>query len=619
MSLQNRFLVPAITVTALALIGASVLIDAMFQRQAEHELATTAQEKIEMIRAGEEAISQRCLSHAALFSCTPTVQAAYAMAREGAIDVDRDPQVQAAREMLQGEYASMLDGHHAVFGDAPYKLHFHLPNGRSLVRMWRESQDKSDDISSFRRTVMEINTGDHQPITGIEVGRGGFAIRGLAPVIGPKGEHLGSVEMLLGYTPLVVSAKQGDDHDFAVYMNADLLAIANRLTDEAKYPRVGQRYVQVAATDGDLATRLLDEGLLDKGRAGTADAWADGYRRTVFPVLDYAGNQIGVIAYLQDTAAVHAQLAGLRWSLFGGGAGLLVLLTLAMWLTGRWVARPVVGVVAALAEGANQVGEAAAQVSTSSQSLAQDASEQAASLQETSGAINEIVALTGDSSAKSGEADEIATHARQRVKDSSGTVTRMHEAMNAINESSSEINKIIKIIEEIAFQTNLLALNAAVEAARAGEHGKGFAVVAQEVRGLAQRSAVAARDSADLISASVERAREGGATANAVGEVFGELAGDVGRIAELLGDISASTSRQSEGLTQINHAITRIDTITQRNASGSEESAAAAEQLSAQSQALRARVADLAELTSASRQVTAQARIAEAQNDGGQP
>ena len=151
-------------------------------------------------------------------------------------------------------------------------------------------------------------------------------------------------------------------------------------------------------------------------------------------------------------------------------------------------------IIDGLIESTDQVNDAGSQVSAASQQLAEGASEQASSLEETSSALEEVAAQTRTNAENSGKANDLAAQARNNAEDGDKTMGQLNTAMAAINESSSEISKIIKVIEEIAFQTNLLALNAAVEAARAGEHGKGFAVVAEEVRNLAQRSAQAARE-----------------------------------------------------------------------------------------------------------------------------
>jgi methyl-accepting chemotaxis protein len=163
----------------------------------------------------------------------------------------------------------------------------------------------------------------------------------------------------------------------------------------------------------------------------------------------------------------------------------------------------------------------------------------------------------------------------------------MTQAMSAIDASSAEVAKIVKNIDEIAFQTNILALNAAVEAARAGEAGAGFAVVADEVRSLAQRSAAAARETAEKIEAAIESSRNGSRSSSRVGETLRQIADKVSSTDTLVGDIANSAKEQAQGIQQIHQGIAQVDKVTQSNSASAEESASAAEELHTQAGALR--------------------------------
>ena len=162
----------------------------------------------------------------------------------------------------------------------------------------------------------------------------------------------------------------------------------------------------------------------------------------------------------------------------------------------------------------------------------------------------------------------------------------LNTAINEINGSSKQIAKIIKVIDEIAFQTNLLALNAAVEAARAGEHGKGFAVVAEEVRNLAQRSASAAKDTAQLIEDSGKKVDAGVDLTKKVEASLKEIVKNVKKVTNLVNEIANASQEQSEGVGQVGQAISQMDQITQQNAANAEETASASEELSAQANSL---------------------------------
>jgi hypothetical protein len=269
-------------------------------------------------------------------------------------------------------------------------------------------------------------------------------------------------------------------------------------------------------------------------------------------------------------------------------------------LLGLFVVRPLVRslthVCTELKSGADELMNVSGQIAGSSQTMASAASQQAASLEETSSALEELTTSTNGNAEQAREANERVSAARERASGSRQTISQLTKAMQGIDDSSTQIGKIIKVIEEIAFQTNLLALNAAVEAARAGEHGKGFAVVAEEVRNLAQRSAQAARETAGLIENAVERVREGSSVVKTASTALETIVNDVSQVAESLDGIARSCGEQADGVKQINNAVSQMDHVTQQNAAGAEESASAAEELNAQAQTVKAVVDELTAL-----------------------
>ena len=247
---------------------------------------------------------------------------------------------------------------------------------------------------------------------------------------------------------------------------------------------------------------------------------------------------------------------------------------------------------------ASSIGVAAAanQVSASSQTLAQGASEQAASLEETGASLEEMSSMAQRNAESIRKANDFARQSREAADRGTGDMHAMSAAMEAIKNSSDDIAKIIKTIDEIAFQTNILALNAAVEAARAGEAGMGFAVVADEVRNLAQRSAAAAKETAAKIEGAISRTAQGVGISAKVATMLNEIADKIRHVDELAAEVASASSEQTRGMQQINTAVGQMDKVTQSNAAGAEESAAAAQQLNAQAELMKQAVAELMHL-----------------------
>ncbi len=245
-----------------------------------------------------------------------------------------------------------------------------------------------------------------------------------------------------------------------------------------------------------------------------------------------------------------------------------------------------------VSDAVGQVSSASSQISSGSQSLAQGASEQASSLEEVSSSLEEMSAMSRQNADNAGQAKGLSDQARISAESGNEAMLRMNDAIGKIKASSDETAKVLKTIDEIAFQTNLLALNAAVEAARAGEAGKGFAVVAEEVRNLAQRSAEAARNTAEMIESSVGNAQQGVSIAGEVGSVLSEIVDGAGKVNELINEISSSVGEQSKGIEQLSGAVQQMDTVTQQNAANSEESASAAEELNNQAEELLSMVGE---------------------------
>ena len=274
----------------------------------------------------------------------------------------------------------------------------------------------------------------------------------------------------------------------------------------------------------------------------------------------------------------------------------LVLSSVFAFLVTRGINKALAQTAESLSEGSTRIASASGQVASSSQALADGASEQAASLEEISASLEQLSSMTKRNAENAQAGKTSAGQARAAAEAGAAEMDRMQTAMNAIQQSSTDIAKIIRTIDEIAFLTNILALNAAVEAARAGEAGAGFAVVANEVRSLAQRSALAARETADKIAEASTRSAQGVEISVRASTGFTEILAKVREVDRLVAEVATASSEQSQGLVQINTAVGHMDKVTQANAAGAEETASAAEELNAQSEELHAAAGQLAAL-----------------------
>ena len=323
-----------------------------------------------------------------------------------------------------------------------------------------------------------------------------------------------------------------------------------------------------------------------------------------------AGDSAGVLFGRFSTASLaQAQqqwtksMAGMKRSQIANGllTALVIIVifgTMAAFVVHHQMIAPLVRVLDNLTRVSDQVRTTSDQLSDGSQSIAQGASEQAAALEKTGATLEELSATTRNNSGHAQTANELAGQTRQAAENGASSMERMNRAMSEMQAASNNIARIIKTIDEVALQTNLLALNAAVEAARAGEAGMGFAVVADEVRNLAKRSAVAAKETAEIIEDSIHKNKNGVQVSAEVSRNFQEITEKVRKVDELIAQIAAASREQDQGIGHLNTAVREMGAVTQTNAANAEESASVAVELNSQAETLRRVITELSSLLS---------------------
>ncbi len=244
------------------------------------------------------------------------------------------------------------------------------------------------------------------------------------------------------------------------------------------------------------------------------------------------------------------------------------------------------GIVDNVRQSTETIASASIEIATGNSDLSNRTEQQAASLQQTSGAMNALTVIVRQNADNAAQANQLASSASTVATEGGAVVAQVVATMGNIDASSRKIVDIISVIDGIAFQTNILALNAAVEAARAGEQGRGFAVVASEVRTLAQRAANAAKEIKILIDESVQKVAQGSQLVNQAGTTMDNVVASVRRVTDIIGEISAASHSQSDGIAAVNKTVHQMDDVTQQNAALVEQAAAAAESMQNQAQHL---------------------------------
>ena len=512
-----------------------------------------------------DAASDRAMAISALFIRIPAVIQAFELAHSGDIKDASDEKGQPIREMLHKELKSLTEDYSEIMEGKKLRLNFHLPDGRSLLRVRLEKQsvqngiweDISDDIPDSRNTATDANRTD-QSVRGIELGPEGFVISAVVPVKSPDGKQLGTVEVLTDFNQILEKTVGKSETDsLSVFMNAENLPVTTLLQDAEKYPVIENRHVYITGTSENREPHLTDAELLDRGRKESFILMGEESVLGVSPIKDSGSAQIGVMVCAIKTAYEEYLIRNVMLTLIACLFLMLIILGFSSFMAfSAFVTTPLGEIVSfseevalgnfsrTLAPGKkDEVGEvlsavdrmvlkfgeiaaavksrggllclASEQMSGNISSVASSVWEISINLQNVSRTAEEMVlGNTNVASAieeMSVSVNEVRKNAQQGVTIAGEAVdmaAKAGDAMTVLGEAANEIGEVTAVIKKVADKTTLLALNAAIEAASAGEAGRGFAVVANEIKEFGCQSTLAADNIARRISVMQENTRQ---------------------------------------------------------------------------------------------------------------
>lgn len=486
-------------------------------------------------------------------------------------------------------------------------LHFHLSPATSFWRIWETGEKEGgDDLSSFRNTVKYvIKTG--KPIRGVEMGRGGFVIRGIAPV-NVNGKTLGSVEYFVGFDNLIEQLFLKGSQNVAAYLTRESIDIAWKLKDNQK---VGEFvfFDSAKEIDIDIKEHYLSGGL--KGK----NTYTDGLNSiTTFPIKDYTGDVIGVLCYINNFNELQSNTNRITSYTIMGVILLTIFVFVVIFLfVNKIILSRLKGIskvvekisrgdltagitvinedeiggmendisnmqqklrsmVRRIVEISQEVNAAGISLNAASTAISEMANEQSATAEEVSASVEELSASIMQTLKNSQVVNSEVTTSVDHIVHSNSTSEKAYNSVHIIAEKT-------RIINDISDRTDLLAINAAIEAARAGEHGKGFAVVAAEVRKLAEQANVASGEINQISGTGLTLSEQ-------ANKQLSSVVDQIKKVSRLIDEIAASSNEQNIASQQVDAAMQQLSNLAQQNALTSEELAGSSEELKLRSQEL---------------------------------
>lgn len=604
-----RMSVSVILITLIFILSIIMVNNYLFFHYGEEQIQLRIQKKEAEIENSLTRIQNKALMISAVCAEMGVVKQAYHQYYS-------TKELQKSSLTIEKEFARINESILKNSGVEP-QIHFHLPPATSFIRCW--SSKRGDDISAFRKTVLAISR-DHRPVKGIEVGRGGFEIRGIAPIFGDNHEYLGSVETMFPINDIFTNIDPADNEDFAIFMHTDLLTIATGFLkkDESSVNSdnltIGKLILVKSTSDkfliANIPVQALHEGLL------RPTFFKNGhYEYVAFPILNFEKQPEGVgVVQINISELIRSIGNAQKINYALGGILVVLLIILILVLTNRLVTKPIATVVNALKKIANkevdfqmdqirtdevgmlykaineinanfneiikEIDETALSVLTASrnlfltsQELSDQAGRQASTIEEVACSMDQMLATITSVAEKAQYTSMVTDKAAKEIQ------ANMEVFMKTVR-SVEEIDQKLAIISEFAYQTNLLSLNASLEAAHAGESGAGFLVVAKEVRTLSEQTKLASQEISRLSQLSFD-------ISQLAGKKLERIIPEILEGARLVVGIVEASREQKMSVEQINTAIRQLSVITASNAASATKMIPSTHELSTRSEQLK--------------------------------
>jgi len=614
LSVKNKILFPLLLIMSFAILGNYFILTNKIKAVVDNVAANRILQFRTSLESNIKRVSKKALLVASVFSTFDFVKKAYEFENE-----------KEGRNYLRENLTVIIKKLEKELNIREFKLHFHKPPARSFLRVWRKRgvKDGGDDLSSFRNIVLSANK-KVKAMSGVEPGRGGIPMRGVAPIVF-NGKHYGSVELFFAFNSLRNIIKFDKNDNFAVFIDKNTVKVSYEFKNNKKVDNF-----TFASSIKKIELESINKRLLSKGYKKSSYEISKNRVNVAFPLKDYSNKIFGVIYYTFDIEKLINQQKDILIIVFLSylfvGAIIVFILN---FISKKVVSKPLdelvrkskklskgyltekatmyyadeIGkiseayndvvknlqsIVLGINESTDEVSNATNEIASSSDELATRTNEQAASITQTSTTLEEFTSIINQNSQNANETGNLLESLNSQVQQNVELINEVNNTMIEINDSGKEINNIVSVINDISFQTNLLALNAAVEAARAGEHGKGFAVVASEVRNLAGKTAESSKSIQEIIHKNMKSTTRGMELASKTSELFSSIVAVMNDVLGKIKQINEGSNEQSTGISQINEAVNQLETVINQNA-------ALVEELSATGKNLKGNVRELFE------------------------